>query len=472
MVYRHVDVQLSFQSFDCGLGTSLSPDNEWVQLASMIPWQKLDEAYQSVFNLEAGRAAKPFRMLYGAELIKQRTKFSDQKLVEAIRDTPAFQYFMGMTQYEAKLPFNASTMTYFRRRAFKISDLIRNIINDEVREKLEAIVPNSHVLIADATAMPIQIQFPQDASLLNRSRLNLEEMIADMAHGAGIKIPRTYKREAKAKWTDFSRHPGRQAKTRRKQIKAQLQYVRRDLRYVDELLSQAGEQYLSDWQIGRLAVIRKVYDQQRYMYDNKTHRVEDRIVSLSQSYIHPIVRGKAKARVEFGAKLDCCVVDGIIDLIRFDFNSFNESVDLPEIIDHYWDTYGCYPDEILVDTLYRTRANIALCKELGIKLSGPRLGRRPKNVSAAQRKIDTDAENRRGEIERKFAFLKGSLGLDLVNTKTAESLVVEVDTAIVLANLMLLMRLFRIPISIVVTRGGETYQINYKVTSEFGKPVA
>ena len=40
------------------------------------------------------------------------------------------------------------------------------------------------------------------------------------------------------------------------------------------------------------------------MYDNRVHSVPDRIVSISQLYIRPIVRGKAAAPVEFGAKLD------------------------------------------------------------------------------------------------------------------------------------------------------------------------
>ena len=43
------------------------------------------------------------------------------------------------------------------------------------------------------------------------------------------------------------------------------------------------------------------------MYDNKTHQVSDRIINLSQPYIRPIVRGKAKSPVEFGAKYDVSV---------------------------------------------------------------------------------------------------------------------------------------------------------------------
>lgn len=49
MAYRHRATQLSFQSFNNGLGVPLSSDNEWVQLADMLPWQQLDEAYQLLY---------------------------------------------------------------------------------------------------------------------------------------------------------------------------------------------------------------------------------------------------------------------------------------------------------------------------------------------------------------------------------------------------------------------------------------
>ena len=74
----------------------------------------------------------------------------------------------------------------------------------------------------------------------------------------------------------------------RKAIKKQLQYVRRDLGYIDQYLKEGKE--LSIKQELQLNVIRKVYEQQKYMYDNKVHSVPDRIVSISQPYIRPIVR--------------------------------------------------------------------------------------------------------------------------------------------------------------------------------------
>ena len=44
------------------------------------------------------------------------------------------------------------------------------------------------------------------------------------------------------------------------------------------------------------------YEQQKYMYDHRCHTVPGRIVSVSQPFLRPIVRGKAGKPVEFGAK--------------------------------------------------------------------------------------------------------------------------------------------------------------------------
>jgi transposase-like protein len=59
-----------------------------------------------------------------------------------------------------------------------------------------------------------------------------------------------------------------------------------------------------------LLVIAELYRQQFEMYKTGTHRVEDRIVSIAQPHVRPIVRGKASADVEFGAKVAVSRVDG------------------------------------------------------------------------------------------------------------------------------------------------------------------
>ena len=109
-----------------------------------------------------------------------------------------------------------------------------------------------------------------------------------------------YRRNARKDYLNLAKCKKRISKKIRKAIRQQLQYIRRDRKYIDELLETGCE--LTQKQAERLAVIDKVYEQQKYMYENKVHSVSDRIVSISQPYIRPIVRGKAAAPVEFGAK--------------------------------------------------------------------------------------------------------------------------------------------------------------------------
>jgi IS5 family transposase len=54
------------------------------------------------------------------------------------------------------------------------------------------------------------------------------------------------------------------------------------------------------------------------------------------------------------------------------------------------------------DRIYRTRENRAWCKEKGIRLSGPPLGRPPATVSKEKKKQAWEDERIRNGIEGKF----------------------------------------------------------------------
>jgi len=52
--------------------------------------------------------------------------------------------------------------------------------------------------------------------------------------------------------------------------------------------------------------------------------VEDRIVSISQSWVRQTIGGKAKALVEFGAKVFISMVDGFTTIERFLRDAYND----------------------------------------------------------------------------------------------------------------------------------------------------
>lgn len=172
-----------------------------------------------------------------------------------------------------------------------------------------------------------------------------------------------------------------------------------------------------------LLVIREVYRQQLAMYETKTRRIDDRIVSLTQPHVRPMVRGKAGVPVEFGAKLSVSCLQGAVFLDRLSWDNFNESTHLQDQVEAFYVRFGHYPESVHADQIYRTRANRSYCKERGIRLSGPSLGRR-KQDPVVQSQLKHQArldEAIRVWIEGKFGQAKRRFSLARVMTKLAET---------------------------------------------------
>ncbi|WP_300692551.1 hypothetical protein [uncultured Oscillibacter sp.] len=170
-----------------------------------------------------------------------------------------------------------------------------------------------------------------------------------------------YRKYARKDYLRLSNSKKRSGKTIRSAVRKQLQYIRRDMGYIAELVQKGTK--LSPKQADRLNIVTTVYEQQRIMFDSGTHSISRRIVSLAQPWIRPIVREKTHANTEFGSKLHISLVDGYARIERLDFEPFNESEGLWREVARYRERYGCYPERILADKIYRNRQTLAFCKE-------------------------------------------------------------------------------------------------------------
>lgn len=103
---------------------------------------------------------------------------------------------------------------------------------------------------------------------------------------------------------------------------------------------------LSNQQLQYLDTIPRLYEQQQTMYATQTRRCDDRIVSLHQPYVRPIVRGKASAVTEFGAKLTISYMDGYADITRLSWDAYNESHDLAKAAEDYKGRYRYCPQRM------------------------------------------------------------------------------------------------------------------------------
>ncbi len=189
-------------------------------------------------------------------------------------------------------------------------------------------------------------------------------------------------------------------------------------------------------------VIHTLYEQQHGMYKLRSHRCADRIVSISQPHVRPIVRGKVSQRVEFGAKISASHVDGFIMLDRFSWDAYNETTDLSVQAEAFRQRFGHYPSSIHADKIYQTRTNRTWCKERSIRLSGKPLGRpreRSKEEWLQQRQDEID----RIPIEGKFGNAKRKGTLQRVMAKLAVTSRTVVTIGLIALNLDALLRFLR-----------------------------
>jgi len=475
-LYFKDDKQISLFQFGQASGLELDPKNRWVKMADNVDWDKIEDKYCHIYCPDNGAPAKPVRLAICAMLIKQIEGLPDEKLVLHIQENPYMQYFCGIKEFSREQPFTPSLMVEFRKRfneevINEINELLfappkteDNDITPELKNRTRFLSPapinrglrrkdigifnfrrnknnddngtdppNKGTLILDTTCAPANITYPQDIKLCNEAREKTEEMVETLHERGNGEKPRLDKQKARKAYLKIAKSKQRTGNTLRKAIKKQLSYIKRNLGYIEKLITNYEK--LSPKQKAELETIKTLYEQQKHMIDNRTHSVENRIVSISQPHVRPIVRGKAAAKVEFGAKVAVSVINGYAFVDNISWDAYNESTDLIPAIENYRKTYGCYPEAVMVDKIYRTRDNIKYCTNLNIRISGPRLGRPKKGETydKLQAYIDSGIRN---AIEGKFGIGKITYGLGRVMAKLINTSETSISLSFLAMNLV------------------------------------
>jgi len=439
--------QLTIEEFKLPFAGELNKKNRWVQLADAMPWDALTEVYNRALSKERGRPALSGRTVVGALIIKHMLKLTDEETIEQIRENPYLQYFLGYPCYRYDHGFDSSLFVTIRKRLGEESvALLNQLFVDQMkgpkggdgsagsadrdkdrteREPKETDVQHRGMLLVDATVAPSDIRYPTDLGLVNEAREISEGMIDILYEPSSGKVkPRTYRRKARQAYLSVAKKRRKSARDIRRGIKTQLGYLRRNIGTIDRLLDEHTERFpLSYADQRRLWIIKEVYRQQEQMHRTGTNRIEGRIVSISQPHVRPIVRGKAGATVEFGAKISASVVEGNVFLDRISWDAFNESGDLQGQVEMFRERFGHYPEVVVTDTIYGTRDNRRFLKRHGIRYSGTALGRPAQDpvqsrTEAKRRKQEAGIRNR---IEGVFGVGKRRFGLGRVMTKLRET---------------------------------------------------
>ena len=441
MYKKYPSKQPEFRYFYLPFNGRLDPSNRWVRFAELIPWDDLEGQYCQLFSKDQGRPSIPVRVAFGSLVIQSYLNLTDRGTVDAIRENVYLQYFLGYREFIETTPFDPTMMVHFRKRIdlaliTSIQDRLEksnsfddpdpdtfNKRKDREMDSEPERVENKGKLLIDATVAPADIRYPQDVDILNDAREKSEQIIDDLHEGLKGKERkvRTYRQIARTKYLALAKQK-RASKTKiRMAVRSQLGYLNRNLKHISRLLDKVGFAPLSPQRHRQLLIISEVYRQQRKMWKCGEHRIDDRIVSCSQPHVRPIVRGKASASTEFGAKLSVSLVNGIGRVDHLSWDAFNESTDLVSQVEAYRNRHGFYPESVHADKIYRTRENRRFLKNLGIRLSGRPLGRPRVIVAPKERRLENrqyqQDERDRIPIEGKFGQGKRRFSLNRILAK-------------------------------------------------------
>jgi transposase, IS5 family len=441
--------QLSFSGFETPFYNQLDPSNRWVVLSDQIPWDDL----VNMFNKRnppkgTGRPALNPRVLIGAVIIKHMLNLDDRETIAQITENMYLQYFLGYSSYTREPPFDASLFVDIRKRLGQelVAEMNlrihgfsqeRTAVKKDKSPKDKDEPPegkdeNKGEVIYDASVCPQDIAYPTDLGLLNKSREITEEII-DELHGANRsgKKPRTYREIARKTYLKVAQNKNPSRKVIRKGIRSQLQYLKRNFGTVEKMLDGFGVFPLNHKLQRKYWIIQTVYEQQLRMWVSRSHQVEDRIVSIHEPHVRPIVRGKARAKTEFGAKIHMSMVDGFAFLDTLSWDAFNEGSHLRDYVEEYRNRFGFYPAKVLADKLYCTRENRKWLKEKNIKLAAKPLGR--PSAKAVENHVRPGERN---PIEGKFGQAKNGYGMNRIRARLKNTSQSWIASIILVLNLV------------------------------------
>jgi len=493
MIRYRSEKQLMLDGFETPFQTELDPDNRWVKLSECIPWDELADAYYAELTSTQGRPTKDARLVIGSVIIKHKLSLSDEETVQQIQENPYLQYFCGLPGFTKEPPFAPSLLVEIRKRMGQAmfesfheailgavqAERVKSQAGKRSRGKASAkdsdhddgppgtevpeavpigesaldAEPRQGKLILDATVAEQAIRYPTDLSLLNEARAFSERIIDHLYPRTGCKRkPRTYRQKARQAFLAVAkrRRPG--GKVLRRAIKQQLQYLRRNLGHIEKLMDtwpMGTPIPLPRWLMHRYWVIQHLYDQQWQMYRTNTRRCDDRIVSISQPHVRPIIRGKQNKAVEFGSKLSVSLDgEGLARVDHLRWDAFHEGLDLPAQVEAYRRRHGHYPEVVLGDPLYGTRDNRRYLKTRGIRFAGKPLGRPKKATEQNQEELKRLKAQRREEylqripIEGKFGQGKNGYRLNYIWAKLPKTSKAWINSIFLVMNLLVLLRAF------------------------------
>jgi len=406
-------------------------ESELGKIYQAIPWQKLIRSLKLKENRKGRSSQFSPQGKLALMFLKSYSGLSDRKLYEHLNGSIQYQLFCGIFLGPEKL------------RDFKIISKVRtgianklNIrkVQDVLAKSWKPYIENPNIVLEDATCYESYMRFPTNVKLIWESVDWMYGQMKRTCKCLRIPTPRTKYLEQKDKYFSYMRmrkKPWKQTTKRTRSLLYLLNKLIEELDNIEEqyrIYLQFPEKYYK-----KRMVIRKVLSQQQEMFTTGTYSVPNRIVSISKSYIRPIVRGKEVKKVEFGAKVNMIQVDGINFIEHLSFDAFNEGPRLIESVRYSRTLFGKIT-HISADDIYATNANRKWCTSQDIITNFKRKGRAGKHEDHRQIIAAELRKERATRMEGSFGTEKQHYSLDKIKARTEKNEILWIFMGVHTAN--------------------------------------
>lgn len=397
-----------------------------------IPWKLLVKGFNLRENKKGPRRVFSPEGMLALMFLKSYVGCSDRKLIEYLNGNIDFQMFCGIF------------LGFERIDNYKVVSEIRTQLALKLKikehqkllaEHWKPYMNQTNLMLTDATCYETSMRYPTNVKLLWESVDWCYGQMTHMCKYLKVRTPRNKYPEQRYKYMNYSRK-------RKKSKKETIVRVRSLLYLLEKLLGlmqQIEQQHRLDIEMPkkyyqRMRTLKTVLKQQKQMFETG-QSVPERIVSLSKSYIRPIVRGKEVKTVEFGAKVNMIQFDGINFIEHFSFNAFHEGIRLKKSVRYGRDLFGKIT-HVSGDDIYATNANRTWCMNQNIFHGFKRKGRAGKYEDHRAILATELRRERATRMEGSFGTEKEYYGLQRIKARTMRNEMLWIFFGVHTANLV------------------------------------
>lgn len=395
-----------------------------------IPWKALVKGFKLKKSKKGPDGTFSNQGKLGLMLLKNYVGCSDERLIEQLNGNIYYQIFCDLYLGATHQLKNGKIVSAVRCELSKKLDIgrLQRVLMDHWGEYMEDL----QALLMDASCYESCVRYPTPVKLLWEAVDWCYGQLKRMCKSWKVGLPRTKYNKWKDRYLVHS-------KKKRKSSKETVALTRGLLHLLDKLLGELEEleadhaDSMPSRYYQRISTIKQVHEQQTSYFQTGVSP-KDRIVSIDKGYLRPIVRGKERKKVEFGAKLHKIQINGINFIEHISFDAFNEGTRFQSAIFTAQHLTKKKVRWAGADAIYATNKNRSFATRNQIQTDFKPKGRAGKNEAHRKQAAKLITKERATRLEGSFGNEKQHYNLSKIKARTKENEILWIFFGIHTAN--------------------------------------